>query len=557
MITSKKRVLVVGLDGATFDIITPLVRVGRLPTFAKLMKEGTWGNLKSTILPTTGPAWTSFMTGKNPGKHGVYGFYSFSKGTYETQIVTEHSIRTKKIWDYLDDERIGLLDIPLTFPPQEINGYMISGWPVPSEESIFTHPPELHTEIIREIGGFIVERPRNVLGYRQDKPIESLQNLYRYTDMRKEAALYLLRKKGPFDLFIVVFRGTDFIQHEAFKLFDEEYCKANPLIAKKFKEVIFQFYEKMDTILAELIQAMGNDAITIVMSDHGGGPMKKRFYINRWLKKEGFLSLKRYASSNSIHLSTKPFSAFLQKMGLSFFSPLLPTSVQNIQIPYPKLRRKHPSCLIDWKRTKAFANLTWTDEVIRINLWGREPEGIVRQEEYDAVREEIIEKLLGIVDPETGEAVIQRAYKREEIYHGPYVEDAPDILILTTETSYVFSPSLSEGVILERPLDPAPAPHRMEGIFFIHGEGIRADQVLTGLHIVDTTPTILYLMGKSIPDSMDGRVIAEAVEEEYFKKNPPTYHKEENGEIIKEQIEFSTAEQDSIKERLKALGYME
>ncbi|HDH00835.1 MAG TPA: hypothetical protein ENG80_03375, partial [Nitrospirae bacterium] len=134
-----RRFLVIGLDGATFDIIKPMLKEGRLPTFQKLMNEGAWGELRSTTLPVTPPAWASFMTGKNPGKHGAFGFYSHKDGSYDTELATGLTIRAKKIWDYFDpSKKIGLIDIPLTFPPEKINGCMISGMPVPSEQSIFT-----------------------------------------------------------------------------------------------------------------------------------------------------------------------------------------------------------------------------------------------------------------------------------------------------------------------------------------------------------------------------------------------------------------------------------
>lgn len=553
---NKKRILIIGLDGATFDIIRPMVEAGRLPTLAKLMSEGAWGNLQSTVVPITPPAWTSFMTGKNPGKHGVFGFFDQSKGSYKTSTVTGSSIKSKKIWNYCDNERIGLIDIPMTYPPEDINGYMVSGWPVPSDMSVFTSPPEFHTEIISEIGEYMIDETFSSLS--QGNPIDALRHLYRYTGMRRDVALYLLGKKGPFDIFAIVFRGTDFIQHEAFKFHDEGYSKANPEICRKFKGVIFQFYEKIDSIVAELIEYMGNDAITIIMSDHGGGPLEKKFYINRWLKKEGFLSLKRRISPKGIHFGKKTLSEIIQRLGVSYLNFFIPSTFRRMRIPYLKPYLKHPISLIDWQKTTAFAYFNRTDGVIRINLEGREPEGIVKQKDYDRVRNEIIEKFMGLVDPETGKSVIQQIYKREDIYHGPYLEDAPDILVLTQNTSHTFSSAIDDGVILEKPKDPAPAPHKMEGIFIIKGPGIKAGQVLSGLNITDVAPTVLYLMGKPIPDSMDGRVISEAIHNEFFRIHPPTYYKEEEGVSFKENIqEFSEEEKKKIEEGLRALGYIE
>ena len=552
----KKRVLVIGLDGATFDVIRPMVEAGRLPVIGEFMRSGSWGGLRSTVLPVTPPAWSSFMTGRNPGKHGVFGFYAAGKESYETAMVTGAAIKARKMWEYLDDERVGLVDIPLTYPPEPVNGCMISGWPVPSDDSVFTHPPELHTEIIREIGDYMLDRTLARLP-RHSLP-EALGNLYRYTDMRKNASLYLLKEKGPFDFFMVVFRGTDFVQHETFKFRDEEYCRVHPEAASKYRDIIFQFYERMDAIIAELVEAMGEDAVTVIMSDHGGGLMKKRFYFNRWLRKEGFLFLKKSLIGSRIGIKKKPFGELLARPGGRYIRTLIPGALAKIGIPHPVLREKQPFERVDWSRTKACSNLIWTDGVVRINIEGREPEGSVAKEDYDRVRDELREKLKGLKDPDTGECIVQDVYNREDIYRGPFVDEAPDLLVLTRETSYVFSPALDDGPVLERPEDPSPAPHRMEGIFIGHGPGIGKEGNLTDLHITDLAPTVLYLMGKPIPRDMDGKILQEAIAADLLQATPPVFREAEPGRGRADSPkELSPEEERMLVERLKDLGYME
>lgn len=552
---NKKRILIIGLDGATFDIIRPMIKAGKLPTIAKLMAEGAWGSLSSTILPITPPAWASFMTGRNPGKHGVFAFYTQSTETYETRWATGLSIRAKKIWDYLDAERICLIDVPMTFPPQEINGYMISGWPVPSEESVFTYPPALHTEIIREVGIYMMDTDLISSDTKVSLP-EMIRYLYMYTEARKNASLYLMEKKGPFDIFCVVFRGTDFVQHGAFKFLDEEYCTKNPDFSKKYKDIIFQFYERMDTIVADLIRSMGEDSITILMSDHGGGPVKKMFYINRWLQQQGFLSLKSRSSLNGYRVNRKSLSDILQRFGASYLNLFLPSSLKKLRVPYIRPYKKHPSFLVNWGRTKAFANLTWPDEIIRINMEGREPLGSVSGKDYETIRNEIIERLYKVKDPDTGEEIIDKIYKREEIYNGPYLEEAPDIFALTNNMSYRFMSTLEKGPLFERPEDPRGV-HRMDGVFLIKGPDIKAGRVLSGLNIIDIAPTVLYLLGKPIPDGMDGKVIKESINEDFFKTNPPEYYEEEEVSLKEGIEEFSQEEEKKIEAGLRALGYME
>src|SRR3989344_492838 len=555
-----KKIFVVGLDGATFDVIRPMVEAGKLPTFAKIMAEGAYGNLRSTIPPVTPPAWASFMTGKNPGKHGVYSFSAFVNGSYEAQLATGQSIRAKRLWDYFNNDRVALIDIPMSFPPQQINGYMISGWPVPSEESLFTYPPELHTEIMQEVGEYVIDKTfigRSMKMLQEGNGIEALAYLAKFSQQRKDAALYLLKNKGPFDFFMVVFRGPDFIQHILFKVFDEEYAKRNPTFCKKYQGAIFQFYEKMDRYLAELMEAAGKETTVIVLSDHGAGPVRKRFYINRWLKKEGFLHTRKWMSQRSIKVDRKPLSYFLDRTGFSFLNRSVFSPIRQLHIPYPRRHQQHPSLLVDWDRTSAFAILILTDGIIRINLAGREPAGIVSQANYDKVRAEIIRKLKEVVDPDTGETVIEEVYRREDIYSGPYLNEAPDLIVVPRDYSYDFSPNLDDGILLERP-EGLKGTHRMDGIFFAIGRHVKAGTALSNINITDIAPTILYLMGKPVPDDMDGRVINEAFDEEYFKINPPKYYKvNDNISPKADPQELLTEDQETIMNALKGLGYME
>ena len=549
------KVLVIGLDGATLDIIKPLVEAGRLPTFASFIQEGVWGKLRSTVLPVTPPAWTSFMTGKNPGKHGIFGFFVNSPGKYKTRLITGQDIKAKPFWEYFkDQQRIGLVEVPLTYPPKPINGVMISGMIVPSPFKVFTYPSSLHTELIREFGEYPIDRWLRTYVQKGDF-IEGLKALYYYTSFRQKAALHLVNNKGPFEFFMVVFRGTDFVQHYAFKFLDKDYVAKHPEEGKKFGEVIYQFYEKVDAYLAQLIQTAGKDCTTVIMSDHGGGPLKKRFYINSWLIRKGYLKLKKGIKRREITIKNKPLERIFKRLHLEH---ILPPSLRNLKFPIPQVLEHHPVELIDWENTKAFANLVWTDGVIRINLKGREPHGCVLPEEYENLKEEIKQKLLNLTDPETGKHFIEKVYKREEIYNGAYVKDAPDLLILTKDISYAFKVGLEGDKFLETPADPSPATHRMDGIFFMKGPYINQGKELKGLNITDIAPTILYLMGSPVPKDMDGRLIEEAIDVDYLQKYPVIFQEkdEESKEAVRAEA-FSAKEIKEIEKELKSLGYME
>jgi predicted AlkP superfamily phosphohydrolase/phosphomutase len=554
------RVLVIGLDGGTFRVIKPLVTAGRLPTFARFMEEGVWGDLESTIPPITPPGWTSFMTGKNPGKHGVYGFYYRRNGSYETSLANALSIKARRFWEHFDERhRVGLVAIPMTYPPQPVNGYMISGIYVPSEQSIFTFPPELHTELIRELGDYPLEQ--SIMEIPQSgNQIEALQRLYRHTDSRKNAALYLMQK-ASWDFFAIVFQGTDLIQHRAACFWDEEYCRRHPEEVQKFGQVVNQYYEKIDRCIAELVEAAGQDCSVIIVSDHGAGPSRKTLFINRWLIQQGFLALKplRPWQAYSLEMKTSNFGAALTKAHLSPFRRMMPRWLlgKRVAVPFP-IKKPLGLAAVDWNRTKAYSILRWTDGAIRINLKGREPGGVVEPGlEYETVRDVIAQRLLEIKDPETGDQVIDKVCKREEVYTGPYTDEAPDLTILTKDVSYPFGVDLEAGGLLETPADWTSGTHRMNGIFLMRGGAVNIGQELSGLRIIDVAPTVLYLMGLPIPEDMDGRVILEGIDEGYQRAHPVVHKPVPSEDLAASPEIFSTEERERIEENLKALGYIE
>ena len=472
----QEKVLVIGLDGATFDVIRPMIEQNRLPNIAGLIGSGVHGKLTSTIPPHSPVAWSSFVTGKNPGKHGVYYFLGDTLETYNRALVSSKSIRTEKLWQILsrNGKRVGIIDVPLTYPPDEVNGFMISGMLTPSEESIFTYPANLHTELIIKLGDYPLEE-RVLHEFKKGNALDALKQLYYLTNKRRDAAFYLMHKYD-WDFFMIVFRGTDLIQHVAFKFWDKNYCKQHELECTKFGEIIFQFYEKIDAIIGDILTQVRDKCTTIIMSDHGMRPVSKHFFINKWLIKEGFLRLKRFYLLASIF----------------------------------KIRNT-PS-LIDWSKTKAFSSWAGGEAMIRINLAGREPCGSVKPgREYEQIREQIIDRLYQIKDPDTGNPIIEKVYKKEEIYSGPFLREAPDLQIVTNDMSYHPRGEFAAKQVLMTPQEATPGMHHIDGILIMNGPPIRKATQISGARIIDLAPTILYLLNLPIPDDVDGRVLFEAL----------------------------------------------
>ena len=524
------RVLVIGLDGATFDLIKPFVALGRLPTIEKLMREGVYGDLISTIPPVTSPAWPSFMTGKNPGKHGVFDFVG-KGGGYDRTIKTAKDIKAKTLWRMLSDagKTCIVVNVPVTYPPEKIKGCIVSGMLTPPG-ACYAYPFEVYEEL-RKMG----YKPEIEDIEKYSSPKELLHCLVEVASMRTRTVLYLMDKFNRWDFCMLVFRGTDIIQHNIWQ----------------HKDIILQFYQKIDRLIKDLINRAGNETNTILMSDHGFGPVHKFFHVNYFLYKLGLLKLKSNGTSGD-YLTIKdyrhPKSNFwkiMLRMGITKekvydlakktnILPLLQKISRKINVQIPKTKRA-----IDWKKTKAFfSSSIGPSAAIEINMEGREPEGIVKKEEYHKIRELIIKELLRVKDPENGRNIVQDAFRRENIYHGPYVSKAPDIIFLTHNLEYIATDRIYGDNLVSEPVRKGRGTHRMNGIFIAQGPDIKdTGESIERARIIDLAPTILHMFNLEIPEDMDGKVLTNIFKPSSpIAKRPIKYRKITEEEKIKEKI---------------------
>lgn len=509
-----KKVLVIGLDGATFDIIKPLVKKGKLPTIAKLMKEGVHGKLKSTIPPASIPAWPSFMTGVNPAKHGCFDFMKRHKNEYYGRLITSEDIKVPTLWKILSEfgKKSIVINVTGTYPPEKINGIIISGFLTPKGKN-FVYPFTLQKEI--EEKGYRIFVDDDVLKASDEALFLELCKL---EEKRVEVALHLM-KRYEWDFFMIMIIGTDTIQHMLWNN----------------KDLIFRYYEKMDELISKIIENIEKDKTNIfIISDHGFGELKKIVHINKWLHDLGLLAYRRVDISSTREFKIKSlkgeriswakYGILLSKLGITQenivqvfgkFTVLraiyrfLPKKVKKLFHELPKTNLD-----IDWSNTKAFLASFFGTETqgIMINLKGREPQGIVDPSEYDRLREYIISKLKELKDPETGEKIFENVFKKEEIYTGPYINEAPDIVTLL-KGEYKFSADLKAKEIIT-PLNKIQGSHRLYGIFIAYGPDIKQDITIENAQIIDLAPTILHIFDIPIPKYMDGKVLKEIFKEE-------------------------------------------
>jgi len=280
------KVLCLGFDGATLDLIQPWVDAGKLPTFKRVMDSGSFGELESVIQPCSAQAWTSFMTGKNPGKHGIFGFRKQLPGSYRHEFVNGGMVASQKIWDILSEsgKQVVVMNVPLTYPPSPVNGCLVSGMDTPGTDSNFTYPPELKQELMEVTNGQYVITV-HLGGYLTSdrKREKAVQKLLHMAEQRTTAALHFLKTRS-WDFAAVKYDIPDQAHHYFWKYMNRDG-------EGRFDHAIYRVYLKLDEILDRFLKEMDDRTVLILVSDHGGGPHSgKVVYVNEWLRRQGLLS---------------------------------------------------------------------------------------------------------------------------------------------------------------------------------------------------------------------------------------------------------------------------
>ncbi|NIO22274.1 MAG: hypothetical protein GTN76_16490 [Candidatus Aenigmarchaeota archaeon] len=567
------KVFVLGLDGATFDLILPWAAEGKLPHFSRLLAEGSWGPLESVPNMRSAAAWTSFMTGKNPGKHGIFEFFEPIPQTYDLRFIHGEMRKGKTLWALLSGrgKRVGVINVPMTYPAEEVNGFLIAGLDAPGpESSYFCYPAELSEELKRRFGPYILE-PGLTGCLVGGKPELAVQKLHQELMQKEKITVYLMQKY-KWDFFMVVFRSLDAVQHCFWKYMDPLHPQHNPAEAKRFGSVILEAYKQIDKTVGTIRGALEEDTVLMVMSDHGFGrkhPANNQ--LNRWLASQGFL---HYLDDRTKARTIRRFSTSLLARSYRLLVGKTSRTVkQRLATRFPQLRNRLQSrlCLenIDWSRTKAYSDTLFPN--IRVNLEGREPKGIVRPgKEYSQVVERLRKALVECLDAVSGRQIVDRVFHRDELYTGPFVEKAPDLLIRWREDEEIRGIAMgdasmgSAAVEESRQLVPGEDPriisgdHRLHGIFLMAGRPIQKGLRLSNARIIDLAPTILNLFQLPVPSDMDGSVLTEVFQEGTISTDLPSHINEviESSDRHAEEG-YSAEEEKAIAKRLRDLGYID
>jgi predicted AlkP superfamily phosphohydrolase/phosphomutase len=449
------RVIVLGIDGVPHSLLTRLIEAGELPNFARLAQQAPLRQMDSVHPTVSSAAWTSYATGKQPGKHGIYGFVDRKAGTYEITIPLSTSVASKTIWEVLGaaGKRVFGMNVPVTYPPRRVNGILIGGFLCPTVDKV-ANPPEV-ARYLRSIGYQVDSDPMLA---RKSRDL-MLPNLHETLDRRMEAMFHFLQAE-PWDYFHTHVMATDRLHH--FLIADYE--AGNQPYADEF----LAFYHKLDGYLGKLLAAAGDDCALVVMSDHGFCPVKAEVQLSQWLVEAGWTASRPSEGGDPL--------------------------------------------AIDPSRSKAYSLIPGR---VFVNLKGREPAGIVPLEEFQEVRERLARDLLSLRTTD-GDPVIRKVFRREELYwpdgaRGPR-EDMPLEELVAADSAFGRAADLVaipfDGYDLKMGLGAGKCfvQTQLEGMHTYHDASIMARGVSLPeerFSIVDVTRRVVAACGVEVPDDMD------------------------------------------------------
>lgn len=556
-----KKLLFIALDGATLDLLDDWMQAGELPLLAKLFREGVGGTLTSTIPWATPTAFASFMTGTNPGKHGVYDFGRLIGDDYTAFVPTNGGdVNGRSLFHILSQKgyKVGSVNMPMTYPAEPVDGFMISGIPYPNGSPKLCHPPDL-LDTLRTQGWDLARNASDDLGGSYADYLAGLHDLVR---VRGEASAWLWQTYQP-DMMAIHFLETDQVQHRFWQFMeDEPKYEANG----RFTHAILDLYKTVEIALQKILTAVGEQVTLCLMSDHGFGPTRHQVWVNNWLVQQGFLTLKpsanikqtlyrvglspaaiREAAPERLKLAILQF--FERQKGRALANELeegqqvskkgiLDTLTEQLAIDFYD---------VDWSQTVAFSTGTTSVGYVWLNCVARDPQGIVTDAQYNTLRESI-RQTLQAWEP------VGAVLTSEELWHGSRLAHAPDLIIKwadpSTDARYFQTRFSSHHLIKAVPNDYAG--HRLNGLFLFHGADVLTSDAHEQAHIVDLAPTALWLMGEDVPSNMDGRSLTHL-----FTHNHPVNIEEVADEDLLQRETLTKEEEEAIRESLRGLGYME
>lgn len=538
-----QRVILLGLDGATFDLLLPPAERGILPNFKRMLELGAHGILRSTLPPYTAPAWTSLASGKNPGKHGVVDFWQRSLPGGPKIPVSYKSIRTALLWDYLNarGRTVGLVDVPLTYPPPSVDGFVVSGLMTPGRHVSYASPRDLQVEIETVV-------PRYEPDPYEDIPAECfLQHTLEWIDKKERVVQYLLGQR-PVDFFFSVLRAPDVIQHRFWDCLDDAHPHYDSRRASRQRAMLERCFGRIDEVIGDRMRMLDGRTTLLVVSDHGFGPAYRYLHVNEFLCAQGLLALKPH--------STGPFKILARNLGIT--SEGLAQRLRRLdkmglrsrlknrsRVQFRSMLDRQLSRPIDWDKTCAWSGGI-TGEFIYLKA------GV-----SESVREALIASLNALRDPDDDRLVFEHVYRKEEAWPGASADGLPDIILDVGARPYILTDRVDTSQMFQDlPSGDWVGRHRPDGILLALGPAICRGKRLAAHEVADITPTVLYLMGIPAPADMDGHTLYDLFTDDL--KNGLAEARQEPSDVPFANGGDSVYSQDEVYEiarRLRSMGY--
>jgi predicted AlkP superfamily phosphohydrolase/phosphomutase len=566
----RARILLVGLDSADLALLEPWMEAGELPNLARFAHEGAYGPLRSTTPPISPVAWASFVTGKNPGKHGIFDFRE--PGKQGRRFISTASRKGRSLWRILSERGrdVGVINLPFSYPPEPVRGFFVSGYGAPSTASTYTYPAELREEIDRVCPGYRIHVHPIKYDYwrRFDRYVRKLRDL---VERRTCAALHLLRSR-PWDVAMVTYFATDSVQHIAWHLADPTHPRYDPEAIARHGNPVLELYRQVDAAVGDLMDAalrQGDPTLLLILSDHGGTAVRGYISLNTWLERQGLL---RYRQKSLPAM----WGRLLSLVGLSGHRGLM---VRGKRICAAWEQRapvlsgwldllpgwafaNGPARIIeeiDCQRTKAYAYGDYGQ--IHLNVKGETSYSTVnRGQDYESLVRQIREGLTDLVDQATGEKVVEECIRPAELYAGPYRNRAADLLAIGRR-GYLFE-SLHDrrSEVVGRQSAPTrryTGMHRSEGLFIAWGPMV-APARIRGARLIDVAPTVLYAADCPVPADVDGQVLEDLFVPAFRAERAVRY-----GAAVQDAVRegfagdvYSEREAAALEERLRRMGYL-
>ncbi len=489
------RTVLFGVDGLTFRVLHPLIERGDLPNFRMLREKGCEAILESKYPPVTPAAWTSISTGMKPASHGVYDFWEYEEK--QNDIARKASVQTQRkgaraIWNILSDfsKQVLVVNVPITYPPEAVNGVMVSGYGTPSRNVDFTYPVNFKEELYRVVPDYMIDLDHEAMFSMKltGKSGPLIDATLRMTERRIKLTLYLMNEKN-WDFCFVAFVGADRLQHP---LWDD-------IVSLETRAT--EYFRLLDYGLGLILGQLSPEDALFVVSDHGFQGATYFFDINEYLYSKGLLQL----NAGNKHRRASSYTRVkhtLRQAGLLTVARQAKRLLKKTgAIPEHGGDVLQPVLTdIDWEQTKAYVPSM-------SGFLGGYADIFLDHDMDEATLAQLCDDLKGMRHPQTKQPLIDAMYTTEAFGKGPYAPREPHLLLLPTEgITFRMSPGNSR---LWDVANTTRGTHQKDGVLFAYGSGIKQGFKAPNAELYDIVPTILHSMGLPLPGRFDGRVLDE------------------------------------------------